>query len=75
MVSQAQIVDRIAPSQSTPSVVSRHSHSTRRHRPGRSHHGGSGSTSSNDFPIFRIRATLRSPSVLGRKRNDTSFIG
>ncbi|KAJ5540118.1 hypothetical protein N7513_008450 [Penicillium frequentans] len=52
MVSQAQVVDRIAPNQSAPSVVSRHSHSTRRHRSGRSHHGGSGSTSSNDFPIF-----------------------
>lgn len=52
MVSQAQVVDRIAPNQSAPSVVSRHSHPTRRHRSGRSHHGGSGSTSSNDFPIF-----------------------
>ncbi|KAJ5760990.1 hypothetical protein N7520_008146 [Penicillium odoratum] len=52
MVSQAQVVDRMAPNQSAPSVVSRHSHSTRRHRSGHSHHGGSGSSSSNDFPIF-----------------------
>ncbi|KAJ5634193.1 hypothetical protein N7528_002035 [Penicillium herquei] len=52
MVSQAQIVDRTVPNQSAPSVTSRHSHSTRRHRSGRSHHGGSLSTSSNDFPIF-----------------------
>lgn len=52
MVSSAQIVDRTAPNQSTPSVVSRPSHSTRRHRSGRSHHGGSIQSSSNDFPIF-----------------------
>jgi hypothetical protein len=49
MVSQAQIVDRTATAQSTASLVSR-PHS-RRHRSGRSHHGGS-SHSSNDFPIF-----------------------
>jgi hypothetical protein len=49
MVSQAQIVDRTATTQSTASLVSR-PHS-RRHRSGRSHHGGS-SHSSNDFPIF-----------------------
>ncbi|OQD77516.1 hypothetical protein PENDEC_c002G04390 [Penicillium decumbens] len=52
MVSQAQVVDRVAPLQSAPSVVSRQSHSGRRHRSGRSHHGGSLNTSSNDFPIF-----------------------
>ncbi|KAJ5293938.1 hypothetical protein N7508_008759 [Penicillium antarcticum] len=50
MVSQAQIVDRTATTQSATSLVSRPSHS-RRHRSGRSHHGGS-SHSSNDFPIF-----------------------
>lgn len=55
MVSSAQILDRVASYQSTPSVVSRQSqsHSHRRHRSGRSHHGsGSLHTSSNDFPIF-----------------------
>lgn len=52
MVSSAQVVDRTAPPQSAPSVVSRHSHSGRRHRAGRSHHGGSITSSSNDFPIF-----------------------
>lgn len=57
MVSSAQVLDRVAPNQSTPSVVSRHSHSHshshRRHRSGRSHHGsGSLYASSNDFPIF-----------------------
>ncbi|KAJ5174420.1 uncharacterized protein N7482_000297 [Penicillium canariense] len=53
MVSQAQIVDRIAPLQSAPSLVSRPSQSGHRHhRPGRSHHGGSMQSYSNDFPIF-----------------------
>lgn len=52
MVSSAQVADRTAPLQSAPSMVSRHSHSGRRHRSGRSHYGGSLSTSSNDFPIF-----------------------
>lgn len=52
MVSSAQVVDRTAPMQSAPSLVSRHSHWGRRHRSGRSHHGASGSASSNDFPIF-----------------------
>ncbi|KAJ5439770.1 uncharacterized protein N7458_010768 [Penicillium daleae] len=52
MVSSAQVLDRI-PLQSAPSVVSRPSQSTRRHhRSGRSHHGGSMQSSSNDFPIF-----------------------
>lgn len=51
MVSQAQITDRTASAQSTASLVSRPSHSGRRHRSSRSHHGGS-SYSSNDFPIF-----------------------
>ncbi|CAG7921144.1 unnamed protein product [Penicillium olsonii] len=49
MVSQAQILDRTA--QSTASLVSRPSHG-RRHRSGRSHHGSSSHTPSNDFPIF-----------------------
>lgn len=49
MVSSAKVVE---PLQSAPSVVSRHSHSGRRHRSGRSHHGGSITSSSNDFPIF-----------------------
>ncbi|KAJ5749973.1 hypothetical protein N7533_007001 [Penicillium manginii] len=57
MVSSAQILDRVAPNQSTPSVVSRHSqshsHSNRRHRSGRSHHGSAPlQPSSNDFPVF-----------------------
>ncbi|KAJ5989174.1 hypothetical protein N7481_004384 [Penicillium waksmanii] len=53
MVSSAQVLDRVAPNQSTPSVVSRHSHSHRRHRSGRSHHGSSSlQPSSNDFPVF-----------------------
>ncbi|KAJ5887935.1 hypothetical protein N7495_007976 [Penicillium taxi] len=52
MVSQAQIVDRTAPNNSTPSAVSRPSLSGRRHRSGRSQHGGSVHASSNDFPIF-----------------------
>jgi len=53
MVSSAQILDRVAPNQSSSSVVSRHSHSHRRHRSGRSHLGtGSLHSSSNDFPIF-----------------------
>lgn len=53
MVSSAQVLDRVAPNQSTPSVVSRHSHSHRRQRSGRSHHGnGSLQPSSNDFPVF-----------------------
>ncbi|KAJ5891825.1 uncharacterized protein N7473_008053 [Penicillium subrubescens] len=52
MVSSAQILDRM-PLQSAPSVVSRPSQSARRHhRSGRSHHGGSTQSSSNDFPIF-----------------------
>ncbi|KAJ6166607.1 hypothetical protein N7470_002054 [Penicillium chermesinum] len=55
MVSSARIADRTA-SQSVTSVASRPSHSGTRHRsghrPGRSHHGGSIPTSSNDFPIF-----------------------
>ncbi|CAG8940354.1 unnamed protein product [Penicillium salamii] len=50
MVSQAQILDRT--SQSTASLVSRPSHSGRRHRSGRSHHGSSSHAPSNDFPIF-----------------------
>lgn len=49
MVSQAQIVDRTT-AQSTASLVSRPS--SRRHRSGRSHYGGSSHPSPNDFPIF-----------------------
>ena len=52
MVSSAQVADRTAPHQSALLVVSRQSHSGRRHRSGHSHHGGSSYTSSNDFPIF-----------------------
>ncbi|GIJ87875.1 hypothetical protein Asppvi_006788 [Aspergillus pseudoviridinutans] len=52
MVSQAQVLDRSAPMQSAPSSVSRHSHSGRRHRSSRSHHGGPSYQSQNDFPIF-----------------------
>lgn len=52
MVSQAQVVDRSMPVRSTPSAVSRHSHSGRRHRSGHSHHGGTIHHSQNDFPIF-----------------------
>ncbi|PYH93635.1 hypothetical protein BO71DRAFT_354870 [Aspergillus ellipticus CBS 707.79] len=53
MVSQAQVLERSLPAQSAPSSVSRHSHSSRRHRSSRSHHGG-GLTHQpqNDFPIF-----------------------
>lgn len=51
MVSHPQVLDRAAPAQSTVSVVSRRSHSGRRHRSGRSHHG-SFSQPQNDFPIF-----------------------
>ncbi|XHF97844.1 hypothetical protein AWENTII_001420 [Aspergillus wentii] len=54
MVSQAQVIDRSVPAQSTPSVVSRNSYIGRRHRSGRSHHGGSSQQlqQHNDFPIF-----------------------
>ncbi|KAL4897241.1 hypothetical protein BDV59DRAFT_170176 [Aspergillus ambiguus] len=54
MVSQAQIVDRsvaMMPS-APPSSVSRHSHTSRRHRSSRSHHGGLAHQSQNDFPVF-----------------------
>lgn len=52
MVSQAQVLDRSVPAGSTTSVVSRHSHRSRRHRSGRSHHGGSLHQPQNDFPVF-----------------------
>ncbi|PWY80317.1 hypothetical protein BO94DRAFT_548313 [Aspergillus sclerotioniger CBS 115572] len=52
MVSQAQVLDRSMPPQSAASSVSRHSHSSRRHRPSRSHHGGLTHQPQNDFPIF-----------------------
>ncbi|KAF7595838.1 hypothetical protein BBP40_004650 [Aspergillus hancockii] len=52
MVSQAQILDRSIPTQSVSSSVSRHSHTGRRHRSSRSHHGGLAHQPQNDFPIF-----------------------
>lgn len=52
MVSQAQILDRTATTQSTTSLVPRSSQSARRHRSRHSHHGGSSHSTSNDFPIF-----------------------
>ncbi|KAF3387341.1 hypothetical protein F1880_000950 [Penicillium rolfsii] len=52
MVSSAQILERL-PLQRAPSVGVRPSPPARRHhRSGRSHHGGSMPSSSNDFPIF-----------------------
>ncbi|OJK05038.1 hypothetical protein ASPACDRAFT_38606 [Aspergillus aculeatus ATCC 16872] len=52
MVSQAQVLDRSVPAQSTLSSTSRHSHSSRRHRSSRSHHGGLTHQPQNEFPIF-----------------------
>jgi hypothetical protein len=52
MVSQAQILDRSIPTHSASSSVSRHSHTGRRHRSSRSHHGGLAHQPQNDFPIF-----------------------
>ncbi|KAL4878697.1 hypothetical protein BJY04DRAFT_195431 [Aspergillus karnatakaensis] len=52
MVSQAQVLERSMPAQSALSSVSRHSHTTRRHRSSRSHHGGLIHQPLNDFPIF-----------------------
>lgn len=54
MVSQAQILDRTATTQSATSLIPRSSQS-RRHRSarsGHSHHGGSSHSTPNDFPIF-----------------------
>ncbi|EED19873.1 conserved hypothetical protein [Talaromyces stipitatus ATCC 10500] len=51
MVSYPETVDRThAPPPASSS--SRLSHSSRRHRHGRSHHGGSSYTAQNEFPIF-----------------------
>jgi hypothetical protein len=52
MVSYPESVDRTGPVQPPPSTSSRVSLSSRRHRYGRSHHGGSSRQPQNDFPIF-----------------------
>ncbi|OJJ44281.1 hypothetical protein ASPZODRAFT_153754 [Penicilliopsis zonata CBS 506.65] len=52
MVSQAPATGRSVPVPTAPSVTTRHSHSGRRHRSGRSLHGGASHQVQNDFPIF-----------------------
>jgi hypothetical protein len=51
MVSYPETVDRTNPPPPA-SASSRLSHSSRRHRHGRSHHGGSSYAPQNEFPIF-----------------------
>lgn len=52
MVSYPDTVDRTNPPPPPASASSRLSHSSRRHRHGRSHHGGSSYTPQNEFPVF-----------------------
>lgn len=53
MASRADLTDRTAPGRAPPpSMSSRHSHTSRRHRHGRSHHGGSAYQPQNEFPYF-----------------------
>lgn len=52
MVSYPETVDRAKAPPPPASSSSRLSHSSRRHRHGRSHHGGSAYNPQNEFPIF-----------------------
>lgn len=53
MASRADLTDRTASGRAPPpSMSSRHSHTSRRHRHGRSHHGGSAYQPQNEFPYF-----------------------
>ncbi|CEL07512.1 hypothetical protein ASPCAL10669 [Aspergillus calidoustus] len=69
MVSQAQVLDRSLPPQSAPSSVSRHSHSSRRHRSSRSHHGGLIHQPQNDFPVFTHTGDVELVIRAGRQEN------
>ena len=53
MVSQPEYADRTVSSRGPPpSMSSRQSHTSRRHRHGRFHHGGSAHQPKNEFPFF-----------------------
>lgn len=53
MVSRADLTDRTTSGRAPPpSMSSRQSHTSRRHRHGRSHHGGSAYQPKNEFPYF-----------------------
>ncbi|KAL4962344.1 uncharacterized protein BDV14DRAFT_178443 [Aspergillus stella-maris] len=69
MVSQAQVLDRSVPAQSAPSSLSRHSHTSRRHRSSRSHYGGLVHQPQNDFPIFTHTGDVELVVRVGRQEN------